>query len=163
MTSLPNWHPFFVHFPVALFTTAVLCDIALVVRFRSAWLDRATLMLYCGATLLSWATAVSGKLAADRLIPQATEAAVELLGSHGDWAFLTVVLFFVVTLVRFDSLWRDRAMDRPRLHRVRLASLLLAVVGEIALLMTASRGGAAVYRYGVGVELHEVTSGSERQ
>lgn len=164
MLALPNWHPFFVHFPVALFTMAVLCDIALIVRYRYSWLDRATVMLYCGATLSSFATALSGKLAADRLLPQASEEAVELIGRHGDWAFLTVVLFFVVTVVRFDSLWRDRGSEYPRVQRFRLVGLLLALVGEAALLTTASRGGAAVYRHGVGVEMPFDTTGepSER-
>jgi uncharacterized membrane protein len=152
--ELPNWHPFLVHFPVALFSSAVLCDVALIVRYRYSWLDRATLMLYCGATLSSIATAVSGKLAANRLLPEAGPEAVELIGRHGDWAFLTVVIFFVATLARFDSWWRDRANERPRAHRFRLAALVLALIGEVALLVTASRGGAAVYRHGVGVEMH---------
>ncbi len=155
--ALPNWHPFFVHFPVALFSTAVLCDIALIVRYRHAWLDRATLMLYCGAAISSMTTAVSGKLAANRLMPEATAETVELVGRHGDWAFLTVILFFVVTFARFDSLWRDRSSERPRAHSFRLATLLLALAAEAALLVTASRGGAAVYRHGVGVEVDEST------
>ena len=151
--GLPNWHPFIVHFPIALFSTAVLCDIALIVRYQHAWLDRATLMLYCGAAFSSMVAAVSGKLALDRLMSEVGTETVELVGSHGDWAFLTVVLFFVVTLARFDSLWRDRSSERPRAHSFRLVTLVLALAAETALLVTASRGGAVVYRHGVGVKV----------
>ena len=108
-------------------------------------------------------TAVSGKMAADRLMPEARPETVELVGRHGDWAFLTVVLFFVVALARFDSLWRDRSSERPRAHSLRLATLLLALTAEAALLVTASRGGAVVYRHGVGVKVDGSTeSPSER-
>ena len=161
--ALPNWHPFFVHFPIALFSTAVLCDIALVVRYHHAWLDRATLMLYCGAAISSMVTAVSGKMAADRLMPEARPETVELVGRHGDWAFLTVVLFFVVASARFDSFWRDRSSERPRAHSVRLATLLLALTAEAALLVTASRGGAVVYRHGVGVKVDGSTENPSEQ
>jgi uncharacterized membrane protein len=159
--TLPNWHPFFVHFPVALFSAAVLCDIALIIRYRHAWLDRATLMLYCIAAIASLTTAVSGKLAADRLMPEATAKVVELVGRHGDWAFLTVILFFVVTFARFDSHWQDRASECPRAHSFRVATLLLALAAEAALLVTASWGGTLVYRHGVGVEVNGSTKQSK--
>jgi uncharacterized membrane protein len=37
--SLPNVHPFLVHFPVALFTMALLLDLSLVAGFRRLWVD----------------------------------------------------------------------------------------------------------------------------
>jgi uncharacterized membrane protein len=73
---------------------------------------------------------------------------------------LTVVLFFAVTLMRLDSLWRDRGSVHPRIHWFRLAALLLALLGETVLLVTASRGGAAVYRHGVGVQMQDDANGS---
>ena len=151
LASLPNIHPFLVHFPVALFTTALLADLVLCARFRETWLDRAALSTFGIAALLSLATAWSGKLAADALTPSLNEAAAAAVGSHGDWAFATVLLFFAVAVVRFDALWRDRALPFPRLTKPRLLALPLAILAEACLLTTAGRGGELVYRHGVGV------------
>ncbi len=149
--SLPNIHPFLVHFPVAIFTAAVFADVLLVARFREGWLDRAALSAFALAAILSLATAWSGKLAADSLTAGLDEAAAAAVANHGDWAFATVVLFFAVALVRLEALWRDRGHPSPRLNRARLLSLPLALVAEACLLATAGRGGELVYRHGVGV------------
>ena len=151
MSSLPNWHPFWVHFPVALYTTAVVCDIALVLRLRRTWLDRSAVLLYVLAAVSSGGAAVSGKLAANALnehLPAGTRDAVAL---HGDWAFFSVVLLFVVAALRFDSLWRDRSRSTPTLHRARLIALVVAMSSLWVLLETAGRGGELVYRHGVGI------------
>jgi uncharacterized membrane protein len=151
LASLPNAHPFLVHFPIALFTTALLADLVLCVRFRETWLDRAALSTFGVAALLSLATAWSGQAAANALTPSLDEAAAAAVASHGDWAFATVLLFFTVAAVRFEALWRDRALPFPRLTRPRLLALPLGVLAEVCLLTTAGRGGELVYRHGVGV------------
>jgi len=150
-SSLPNVHPFLVHFPVALFPMALLLDLSLVAGFRHLWVDRAALLGLGASALSSLASAVSGKVAADALTPTLNEGAVAAVGSHGDWAFATVVLFFVVALLRVEASWRDRKSSSPRLNRARLLALPLALVAEYCLLATAGRGGDLVYRHGVGV------------
>ena len=151
-SSLPNLHPFLVHFPIALFSTALVCDVALLVRFRRSWLDRTAVLLYVTAALSSGAAAVSGKLAERSMAEHLEKSVVELVGSHGDWAFFSVVLFFAMAFFRFDAIWRDRAEPEPRASRSRLAVLALALVAEWAVLQTASRGGELVYRHAVGIE-----------
>ncbi|HXV60873.1 MAG TPA: DUF2231 domain-containing protein [Vicinamibacteria bacterium] len=146
--SLPNLHPFLVHFPIALFTSAVLADLVLLAWARLAWLDRAATLVYAGAAVSSGAAAWSGKLAE----PAAAEGALaEALGTHGDWAFITVVLFFLVGFLRFDALWRDRAREAPRIHRGRIVAFALALLAQASLLRTAEYGGSLVFRHGVGV------------
>lgn len=151
MPSLPSIHPFLVHYPIALFSLALLCDLALVIRFRLAWLDRAGLLCHAAAALSAVAAALSGKLSADRLLPAVEKEAAALAGSHGDWAFLTVVLLVGVLALRIEAHVRDRCGEGPRPHRVRLAALALALFAGFSLYMTASRGGELVYRFGVGV------------
>jgi uncharacterized membrane protein len=150
-SSLPNFHPLLVHFPVALFTAAFVLDTALVARFRVSWLDRSALLLYALAFVTSLATAVSGKLSADALSSSLSESALDVVGSHGDWAFLTVLLFFGALVLRLDVTWRGRGAPSPRIGRARLAALALALVAELGVLTTAGLGGELVYRYGVGV------------
>jgi uncharacterized membrane protein len=150
-SSLPNVHPFLVHFPVALFTVSLLLDVGVVAGFRRLWADRMALFGFGASALTSLATAWSGKLAADSLTPALDEGAQAAVSSHGDWAFATVVLFFLVALVRVEASWRDRESPSPRLNRARLLALPLALLAEACLLATAGRGGDLVYRHGVGV------------
>lgn len=151
MASLPNWHPFLVHFPVALYTTAFVCDLSLLVRFRRGWLDRAAVLLYVGAALTSGAAALSGKSAADGMADSLAPVVNEAVALHGEWAFFSVVLLFVVAAMRFDTTWRDRGAQ-PTLHRMRLATIAVSMVALGVVVNTAGRGGELVYRYRVAVE-----------
>ncbi len=159
MSSLPNIHPFLVHFPVALFTTAFACDVILLLGFRQGWFDRSAVLLYAGAALMSAGAAVSGKLAADELAASTNgirgggdEAVVAAVAVHGDWAFFAVVLMFVVAAIRFEATWRDRMASVASVHRARLLAFAVAVLGQWVLLQTAGRGGALVYRHGVAIQ-----------
>lgn len=152
MPLLPNWHPFFVHFPVALFCTALVCDLSLLARFRCAWLDRAAVLLYASAALGSGAAALTGKLAADAMETELTPEVNDAVAYHGDWAFFAVVSLFVVAAMRFDTVWRDRDAERPTPHRMRLVTIVVSMVVGAVVVHTAARGGELVYRYGVAVE-----------
>ena len=152
MASLPNWHPFLVHFPVALYTTAFVCDVSLLVRFRRAWLDRASVLLYVGAALTSGAAALSGKSAADAMADSLAPVVNEAVALHGEWAFFSVILLFVVAAMRFDTTWRDRRGAHPTLHRMRLATVAVSMVALGVVVNTAGRGGELVYRYRVAVQ-----------
>lgn len=152
MSSLPNIHPFLVHFPVALFTTALACDVVLLLGFRRAWLDRTSVLLYVVAALSSGGAAISGKVAADAISERVSASVNEAIALHGDWAFFSVVLLFVVAALRFDSTWRDRTENVPTVGRARLVALVVALVAQWVVLHTAGRGGELVYRYGVSVQ-----------
>jgi len=73
------------------------------------------------------------------------------VGEHGDWAFLTLLVVIVITLLRVEVAWRDRKQPALRLTRMRLLALLLAFGGQWVLAETADRGAQLVYRHGVAV------------
>lgn len=152
MASLPNWHPFLVHFPVALYTTAFLCDVALLVRFRRGWLDRTCVLLYVGAALGSGAAALSGKLAANAMAESLEPDVNDAVTLHGEWAFFSVVLLLLVAAMRFDATWRDRDGVQPTFNRMRLAAIAVSLVALGAVVSTAGRGGELVFRYRVAVQ-----------
>lgn len=77
-----------------------------------------------------------------------------LVGEHSDWAFFTVVAFFVVSALRFDTFWRDRKKSVLDLHRQRLLSFGAGLVALAILWMTADRGSALVFQHGLGVRNH---------
>lgn len=156
MASLPNWHPFLVHFPIALYTTAFLCDVSLLVRFRSRWLDRACVLLYVGAALGSGAAALSGKLAANAMADSLEPDVNDAVALHGEWAFFSVVLLFLVAAMRFDATWRDRRGAQPTANRMRLATIAVSAIALGVLVTTAGRGGELVFRYRVAVQDREI-------
>lgn len=100
--SLPNPHPWLVHFPIALCAAALGFDLACLIWRREIWLDRAAVALYFVGTVSAGAAAVTGKLAAVSFesLPAETET---LVGEHGEWAFFTVVLFLVLSLLRAET------------------------------------------------------------
>jgi len=149
---LPNWHPFLVHFPIALYTTAFVCDLSLLVRFRRGWLDRACVLLYVGAALGSGAAALSGKLAANAMADSLEPDVNDAVALHGEWAFFSVVLLFLVAAMRFDATWRDRGSAHPTFNRMRLAAIAVSVIALGAVVLTAARGGELVFRYRVAVQ-----------
>ena len=131
--------------------TAVLCDSAFLVRWRTMWLDRAVVLIYGLAAFGSGVAAVSGKLAANAMIEQLDPALGELVAVHGDWAFGSVLGLFLTAFLRFDLAWRDRSESFPRPNGRRYAALAIALVTTGLLLQTAGRGGELVFRHGVGV------------
>jgi uncharacterized membrane protein len=78
-----------------------------------------------------------------------------LVGEHGDWAFFTVVAFFVVSALRFDTFWHDRQESSIRLRRQRFLSFAAALLALGILFMTTDRGSALVYHHGLGVRDHQ--------
>ena len=154
MESLPNLHPVLVHFPIALLATALLFDLACFVLRRWVWLDRAAVSLYGLGVLGAGAAVWAGKHAAAQVGPVSPEIE-RLIADHGDWAFLTVIVFVGTTLLRFEVAWRDRQEPSLRRGRLRLMALVLAIGGQWVLLQTADRGARLVYRHGVAVGREE--------
>ena len=134
-------HPIVVHFAVALTVTSVICDLLAIIgeeddlRIVGAW------TLVFGAAAAGFAV-LSGLSAAD--VAGATGEAGATVLSHRNFAFATTAFLLPPAAWRFAL--RGRLPDR-------FAGLYwtLVFVGVALLFVTGWYGGAAVYRYGVGV------------
>lgn len=152
---LPNVHPAPVHFPVALFSTALAFDAAsfwLEFKGRAGWLEPASMCLYFVATAAAVAAAITGQVAANAKLAEEVVPELEAaIGGHSDWAFFTVLLFLATTALRLDQRFRKVSDPRATMRR-RAVGLVVASFAALSLWQAASRGGYLVYRLGVGVE-----------
>lgn len=148
-SSLPNLHPVWVHFPLALLPLAAVFD-ALAVASGRHWFDRVALTLYGLGLGLGWWAAEVGEEAAESFVdlPAVVEPAI---AEHSDMAHYALYAFAFVLLVRLVLTWRDRSEERLRARGVRAGALVVALVGFYFLFETAERGAALVYGHGLGV------------
>ena len=141
---IPNWHPLFVHFTVALLSVAVLLSV--ITQFMSAgklreqWQLVAQWNLWIGAGL-TVLTVLAGVVAYNSVAHDTPSH--EAMTEHRNWALVTAVLFIVLAIWS----WR-RAKAGLGMSMVLLLALLVS--GGL-LASTAWLGGEAVYRYGLGV------------
>ena len=148
--ALPNLHPAVVHFPIALFVTAWGLDLAGLLLRRRVSLDAMAVILYFLALLAAGAAAFTGKLASQSFESLPVESE-KLVGEHGDWAFFTLVAFFAVAILRWETYWRDRGKPGPGSRKMRLLALVAALAALVLLYRTIELGGTLVYGHGVGV------------
>src|SRR5215467_3646471 len=69
MKALLNYHPLFVHFPIALWCTALFCEAVAVWRASDDWQKTAVRMLYLGTAAGIFA-AWSGWMAQKSVVPE---------------------------------------------------------------------------------------------
>jgi uncharacterized membrane protein len=142
---IPNWHPIFVHFTVALLSLAVLLSVIVSLlpdgqlRQQWQWVAQWNLWLGTGITLLT----VAAGVVAYNTVTHDTPSH-EAMTEHRNWALATAALFVVLAIWSWR---RTRAEQAP--GGVLLAGLVLA--GAL-LAATAWHGGELVYRYGLGVQ-----------
>ncbi len=148
---IPNWHPVFVHFTVALLSLSVILFVVsnfVTGVLREQWLIVARWSLWFGAgiTLL---TGLAG-LEAYNTVAHDT-ASHEAMTEHRNWAISVIILFPLL------AVWVAHCVRCGKsLGKGFIVSML---VGGVLLLSTAWHGGEVVYRYGLGVmSLPEVDS-----
>jgi len=141
---IPNWHPIFVHFTVALLSLAVgfyiICHFLSEGKLKQQFniLARWDLWLGTGFGII---TAIAGWLAYNSVTHDAPSHAA--MTDHRNWAFVTLGLFIILA---GWSLWSERQERLP--GKLFLTGLLIA---GVLLASTAWRGAENVYRYGLGV------------
>ncbi len=146
---IPNYHPIFVHFTVALFSTAVgfyvlsfitarlkVCRLTTVQEFETV--SRWCLWL---VALLSLITVITG-LHAYNTVKHDTPSHLAMT-VHRNWAIPTAIAMVLM------ALWSLKRYRKRQALTVTFIIALLAVQG--LLLTTAWHGAELVFRYGLGV------------
>lgn len=144
---IPNLHPVFVHFTVALLSVSTGLFILLQLfgsqlpenlRHQLKTVARWNLWLGAAITVI---TVAAGFYAYNTVAHDAPSHAA--MTDHRNWALATAPLFIGIALWSMMCVWREK-----QLGGLFIAALLIA---QILLLSTAWRGGEVVYRYGLGV------------
>ena len=150
-----NWHPWIVHYAIALLPVGVLIDLAAVFWRRPAWHTTGYALLLLG-TAAAAAAVITGNQAA---LPYRDDDLVrELVQRHEDWGSTAFILFLAILLGRLPLQLRGRTEGWA------LRCLVIAALGGCGILYTASLfGGELVYRHGVGVQRQGVGFGTPAQ
>lgn len=141
----PNVHPLIVHFPIAMLIVAAAGDVVDTVFGRPQWLRAATTALYvAGAAGAAVAVLTGQQAAATVLVPGMAHPVIE---QHRTWAIGISIYFCLLAVVRLLLAFRGNPLPRS----VRLALLVVALLGVAGLQQAAEHGARLVYEYGVGV------------
>ncbi|VAX10941.1 hypothetical protein MNBD_GAMMA26-1774 [hydrothermal vent metagenome] len=144
---IPNLHPVFVHFTVALLSISTGLFVVLHLfgshlpenlRLQLRTVARWNLWFGAGITVI---TVAAGFHAYNTVAHDAPSHAV--MTDHRNWALATAPLFIGLALWSITRVWTGKALGGWFVIALLIAQLLL--------LSTAWRGGEVVYRYGLGV------------
>ena len=140
---IPNWHPIFVNFTVALLSSAVVLYVTALVARNASWRSgcfaaaRWNLTIGIALTVATVATGLQAYYSVGHDSP--SHAAMT---EHRNWAFVTGAVFLLVGLWHW---FRHRAKE-PLL----VFALALVIAGGL-LAVTGWKGAELVFRHGLGV------------
>ena len=157
---IPNWHPIWVHFAVALLTTAAF--LFLIFGWRTSQTSaRANALIVARWTLRLGVIAAIGALLTGYLASGSVthdDVSHANMIVHRNWAFAASSIFVIIALI--DLMKRNET-------RISILSFLLLVAGGVTLAKTGLEGAENVYQYGLGVQslpdisTHEHSGGTE--
>lgn len=140
---IPNWHPIFVHFTIALLLLSVtLYVVTLFVNqpLAGQWLIVARWSLWFGAAI-SVLTLAAGLHAFNTVSHDDPSHAAMI--EHRNWALATLGVFFVL------AIWSAlRVRTGREVGKLFIPAML---IGGLLLISTAWHGAELVYRHGLGV------------
>ena len=140
---IPNWHPIFVHFTIALFSTAALLFLAGTVFAKRSWsntiLRAAHINLWFGGGFTVF-TLIAGWDAYNTVAHDAASHAA--MTDHRNWALATAIVCGLLTLWSAFRHRKAAVVGVPFIVAILFAGGLLATTGL--------KGAEVVYRYGVG-------------
>ena len=142
---IPNWHPIWVHFAVALLSTSA--ALFLLFGWRSTRSSgRANALIVARWTLRLGVVAAAGALLTGYLASGSVahdDVSHANMMVHRNWALASAVIFAITAIVEY--------MKRNE-TRFSVLSALLLVTGSITLAVTGLEGAENVYEYGLGVQ-----------
>lgn len=137
---IPNWHPVFVHFTIALFSVATFLFIVGKLMKSETITITAYVNLWLGA-VITIGTVIMGFDAYNSVVHDGPSHAA--MTNHRNWAVPTSVIFMAL------SIWS--AMNYTKRTKVTPLFIVCMIFATGALGITGFKGGEAVYRYGLGV------------
>jgi len=140
---IPNWHPIFVHFTIALFSIATLLIMSsLFIKndFRLKILEAGYINLWLGC-LFTFATVAAGFYAYNTVTHD--EPSHAAMTDHKNWALITASIFLFLTL------WSVKLYRINQKQNIIFIGCL--VIATSLLSITGWKGAEVVYRYGLGV------------
>jgi uncharacterized membrane protein len=142
---LISWlHPILIHFPIAFFITAVICELC-GGRGQRIFLHECGRFLLVWGCVISLVAFVSGNFAEVFAVRAGTPH--DPVDLHAIWAMVTTWCFIGLTVTRFFI----SPSTHPRLFPLYLGGLVLSCG---LLIYTAHQGGCLVYTHGAGVQAH---------
>lgn len=144
MNILPNWHPIFVHFTVALIGLSALLHIGqlflndVTVKANAATVARWNLWL---GAIITLGTVVAGFFAYNT-VNHDTPSHLAMT-EHKNWAIATTIVLVISAALIFLQSKKSQAITLTQI------GILLVCSGLVG--ATAWHGGELVYRYGLGV------------
>jgi uncharacterized membrane protein len=150
MEILSELHPFFVHFPIALFTFYAFIEIWNVFSKKEMFGNMAMVLLLI-VVVAAVLAALTGNQAAAAAAEIVTDAAVypeELIEQHESFSTYSIWYFIFLLALRFYFFIKKKITAN-----IKYMFAALAIIGCILILVTGKLGGDLVYKYGVGTSL----------
>ena len=149
---LPNWHPIFVHFTIALLSMSVLFYlIQAFLPVHHRWQTSISVLsktnLWLGTTF-AFVTAIAGWFAYNSVTHDTPSHAA--MTEHRNWALVTLGVFFILTF--WSALFRGQ-------KKAPVVFVIAMLIAGGLLAGTGWRGAESVYRYGLGVMSMPKSSG----
>lgn len=141
---IPNWHPLFVHFPIALLSMATLFFLALKIVDNYPLKDQIKTFAFWNlwiGTGFAIIAATAGWFAYNSVAHDAPSH--EAMTEHRNLALVTLTMFI------FISLWSIKYYKKVK--EVGIAFIIAMLIGFSLLVSTGWHGSEAVYRFGLGV------------
>ena len=141
---IPNWHPLFVHFTIALLSMSAIFFVALKCVKKDSIQEQLKTLAYWNLWLgtgFAIVTAIAGWFAYNSVAHDTPSH--EAMTEHRNWALITLSVFIVV------SYWSIK--EYKSVTRVSVTFVLVMAMSFVLLASTGWRGSEAVYRYGLGV------------
>lgn len=148
MEIVPNWHPIFVHFTIALLSISAVFYLAGLVLKKEHLLVVARWNLWIGA-VATIGTVLAGWYAYNTVTHDGPSHAA--MTDHRNWALVTASVFILLALWTF---WKQRG---AKTVSAAFVAVILLAAGLLAI--TGFKGGEVVYRHGLGVMRMPMVSG----